>query len=256
MNSALLLLFGESQGLSANTCSAYSGSSWGWMGVWKKTPLKKNNHNHHDEMEWLSKRAQEPPLWAKVAVVDSPKINSFSWTLTGRSCLFLRLSHILLAVADHSHSGKCLNLAGFLMSCVWSRRFLATSSSPSRRHDYIRNTAQSNQGNNQFEFWILGYHIQGLNKKTVLYSKLLNKNSHGTIKVIIKFETSRSLWGNVFYFCYQIFFKAKLHHHECSEFLITIMAREIWNTIRNHIWIHDVFWWLFIAISGPNCLAK
>jgi len=174
MNSALLLLFGESQGLSANTCSAYSGSSWGWMGVWKKTPLKKNNHNHHDEMEWLSKRAQEPPLWAKVAVVDSPKINSFSWTLTGRSCLFLRLSHILLAVADHSHSGKCLNLAGFLMSCVWPRRFLATSSSPSRRHNYIRNTAQSNQGNNQFEFWILGYHIQGLNKNTVLQSKLLN----------------------------------------------------------------------------------
>jgi len=28
----------------------------GW--VFKKTPLKKNNHNHHDEMEWLSKRAQ------------------------------------------------------------------------------------------------------------------------------------------------------------------------------------------------------
>jgi len=25
----------------------------GW--VFKKTPLKKNNHNHHDEMEWLSK---------------------------------------------------------------------------------------------------------------------------------------------------------------------------------------------------------
>ena len=47
--------------------------------------------------------------------------------------------------------------------------------------------------------------------------------------------------------------KAKLHHHECSKFLITIMTREIWNIIRNYISIHDVFWTYFIIIDKALC---